>query len=525
MRFLVASFLTVLFSSHGLAQEASSSPDSNKLPFKISPETTYITEPLTKEGRVDYGAALNQMMKKGVTPETNAAVYYWRAMGPQPDGLESEEFLENLKQELGIDPFSENGPYMVNFRPPQKAVDAGQDPFADYNAALGSPWKSDDYPSVKKWIDLNQEPLDIVLEGTRQPHYFRPIVKTANEELLLTTLLPDIQQMRELARLLSARAMLAIGEARFEDASSDLIALHRLARHVGQGATMIELLVGVAIDAVAREGDLQLINCETISVEQLKAHQKSLSELPTLAHCDRAMTSERMFNLDELQTIATGNPKSEQGKTFLSFAGLDASSTMGAILSEMFQHSIDWNVVFTGINDYHDSVGEALSLDSFAKRFETIKQLNQELQAEYQQANRPSALALSVLFSPQCRGNHIRLVLLSLLTPALEQVVVAQTRGNSNAPLTETAFAVAAYQKREGKLPDNLQQLIPADLAEIPLDPFTGQPVHYLVNNDAATIYCLGKNLQDDKGITQQENRNEYDIVVRIPKQEPVLAN
>lgn len=525
MRLLVASFLTVLFSSHCLAQEDSSSLDSSKLPFKISPETSYITEPLTKEGRVDYGAALNQMMKKGVTPETNAAVYYWRAIGPNPDGFESEEFLENLKQELGTDPFSTNGSYMVKFSPPQKEVAAGQDPFANYNAALDAPWKSGKYPSVKKWIDLNQKPLEIVLEGTRQPHYFRPIVKTAKEELLLTTLLPDIQQMRELARLLSARAMLAIGEARFEDASSDLIALRRLARHVGQGATMIELLVGVAIDAVAREGDLQLINCETISVEQLKAHQKSLSELPTLAHCDRAMTSERMFNLDVLQTIATGNPKSEQGKTFLSFAGLDASSTMGAILSELFQHSIDWNVVFTGINDYHDGVGEALSEDSFAERFETIKQLNQELQAEYQQANRPSALALSVLFSPQRRGNHIRLVLLSLLTPALEQVVVAETRGNSNAPLTETAFAVAAYQKREGKFPDNLQQLVPEDLAEIPVDPFTGQPVHYLVRDNEAVIYCLGKNLQDDRGVTQQDSPDGYDIGVRIDKQNHVTAN
>ena len=48
----------------------------------ISKETTYITEPLRKDGYPDYVAAMNQRLSQGVTPENNAAVPFWKAMGP-----------------------------------------------------------------------------------------------------------------------------------------------------------------------------------------------------------------------------------------------------------------------------------------------------------------------------------------------------------------------------------------------------------------------------------------------------------
>ena len=51
------------------------------VPLVISKETTYITEPLRSDGTPDYVAALNQRLSKGVTPENNAAVLFWKAAG------------------------------------------------------------------------------------------------------------------------------------------------------------------------------------------------------------------------------------------------------------------------------------------------------------------------------------------------------------------------------------------------------------------------------------------------------------
>ncbi|MBO0698198.1 MAG: hypothetical protein J2P46_07380, partial [Zavarzinella sp.] len=54
--------------------------------FTIGPETTYITDPRDAHGLVDYQTALNDRLGRGVTPETNANVLIWKALGPRPEG-------------------------------------------------------------------------------------------------------------------------------------------------------------------------------------------------------------------------------------------------------------------------------------------------------------------------------------------------------------------------------------------------------------------------------------------------------
>ena len=66
--------------------------------IKVSPETTYITEPLGPDGLPDYVAAINDMLRpEGVTPETNGVVAMLRAFGGDviDDGIR-EAFLREL---------------------------------------------------------------------------------------------------------------------------------------------------------------------------------------------------------------------------------------------------------------------------------------------------------------------------------------------------------------------------------------------------------------------------------------------
>src|SRR6266852_3388034 len=65
--------------------------------FTISKETTYVTGPLDKDGYIDYAAALNERLGKGVTPENNANVLIWKAIGPHPERREiSPEYFRKL---------------------------------------------------------------------------------------------------------------------------------------------------------------------------------------------------------------------------------------------------------------------------------------------------------------------------------------------------------------------------------------------------------------------------------------------
>src|SRR5262245_13901337 len=53
--------------------------------FTVGKETTHVTEPLRKDGTIDYAAALNQRLSRGVTPENNTNVLFWKALGPHPE--------------------------------------------------------------------------------------------------------------------------------------------------------------------------------------------------------------------------------------------------------------------------------------------------------------------------------------------------------------------------------------------------------------------------------------------------------
>ena len=64
----------------------------------LGKETTYVTGPLDKEGYIDYEAALNDRLGKGITPEKNANVLLWKALRPDARGGKGmpAEFFKRL---------------------------------------------------------------------------------------------------------------------------------------------------------------------------------------------------------------------------------------------------------------------------------------------------------------------------------------------------------------------------------------------------------------------------------------------
>ncbi len=69
--------------------------------IRPAPETTLITEPLDDDGYVDFVAAINHEWSDGVTPENNAAVLIWTALGAEPL---PETHREDFFRLLGIEP-------------------------------------------------------------------------------------------------------------------------------------------------------------------------------------------------------------------------------------------------------------------------------------------------------------------------------------------------------------------------------------------------------------------------------------
>lgn len=61
-------------------------------------------------------------------------------------------------------------------------------------------------------------------------------------------------------------------------------------------------------------------------------------------------------------------------------------------------------------------------------------------------------------------------------------------------------LACRIFKSRTGEYPENLQALVPALLTDVPIDPFTGDPLVYRREGEGFIVYSLGSNLNDDGG-------------------------
>lgn len=148
---LTVSILSIAATTFAFAEDAKTSP----VLVTISKDTTYITEPLRPDGYPDYVAALNQLCSKGVTPENNSAVLFWKAMGPS--SIAEKDRVEYF-QMLGIPPLPEKGDYFVTSddwvkrhqakeKPEAKPSDDYSDPLWEQQTqAMQRPWSKDNFP-------------------------------------------------------------------------------------------------------------------------------------------------------------------------------------------------------------------------------------------------------------------------------------------------------------------------------------------------------------------------------------------
>lgn len=99
--------------------------------------------------------------------------------------------------------------------------------------------------------------------------------------------------------------------------------------------------------------------------------------------------------------------------------------------------------------------------------------------------------------------------------PNLGRAQIAFLRMEAQQLAAQAALAVERYRLAHGARPENLDALVPAFLAEVPVDPFDEQPMRMRVDEHSYSIYSVGDDLKDDGGIRDEFNR-PTDTVVQV---------
>lgn len=467
------------------------------IPITLSRATTYFTGPLREDGTVDYLAAINAMQSEGVTPENNAAVLLLRAFGPDLLPPETRtQVLEALgltdvpplaNRFITLEAFArENAArYGLDVPAPSKQSDPGGEPstsaLADairerLQGAAEAPWAAEEDRLIADWLEANEQPLGVIHLAVQRPRYWMP--RYADGPAVVAMQLPAQSLYREAARALVARAMLRVAQRQPQAAWEDLLATHLLARHVGASPTLVERLAAAAIERFAAQADARLANSGALSAAQARSAAQALAALPPLPPMAGAIDlAERAMALDAaMQALQAGRGANDRG----------------------FAAEVDWNDVLRRLNDHYDRIAAAMHETDPHRRSKLFAALNRQIEAMERRLQPAdggpfaSDTAAVAGMNPQRRTEAVLDLLLAVLLPATERVNAAYFAATAETALAQTAYALAAYHAEHGGYPADLQSLSPAYLPQVPIDPFSGEPLRYQLSNEGYILHSVG---------------------------------
>lgn len=513
--FLVLGFLVA-------APGGKDSPEKKRTPrFTVGKETTYATGPLDKDGYVDYAAALNERLRQGVTPANNANVLLWKAMGPHPERI---TMPSGYFKWLGIEAPPERGEYFIDlarYAREHVKVDPGEgieDLFKRLDRSIQRPWTAKEYPDLSGWLKVNEKPLALVVEATKRSHYFSPLVpqQTKNGPAgLMSSFLSGAQQCREFANALTARAMLRVGEGACAEAWQDLLACHRLGRLVGGGGTLIEGLVGMAIDAVASKGDLAYLDRAKLSGQRIARCLRDLQKLPPLPDmADKVNLAERFMLLDVILMV------DRHGIGYLKDRVWKTADGPPRNLED-----VDWDPALQNANRWSERLVVALREKDRGVREKKLEQIEAELRSLREKAagwGTKLKLLVGGKETAKVRGKAIGDILIALMILPARKVEQAAERSRQIQDNLAVAFALAWYQRDHGRYPAKLEALTPKYLKQVPKDLFSGKALLYRPSGNGYLLYSVGPNGKDEGGRGYSDTPPGDDLSVRMPL--PALA-
>ena len=427
-------------------------------PLVISESTTRITGPLTAEGYIDFFKALEEKTSPPeLATDDNGFRVFVRLFGDVGDyGItEDLEFYRLQKYEkLGLDP--DIPPTLVLPDTPQKVFEnfykaKGEEapPHTTWErpSFWNGPWTLEEFPMFADWVNEVDEPLDAIAETIRKPVFFFPMlqgkasVESGTPFNLIVILLPDVQLSWEIARMFQVRANYRIGQGDIDGAIDDKLTILRLGRQIAQSGMMVQYLVGVAIEGIARFIPVGANPDHPLTAQQICRLLDGIDALPPRAPFTNALEWERYSILSAVQSLSISltEGKISPHKWVEEIGG--GNHPAWRFLSSN-PRMIDWNTIYRRINKLYDAIQEPSPRTNYASMMEESESIDK---------NRWKTFAR--LLTPGSKDRVIANMFIALFDPATNAFEEAIRRSECAENMQRLTLAILLYQAEHGTLP------------------------------------------------------------------------
>jgi hypothetical protein len=181
---------------------------------------------------------------------------------------------------------------------------------------------------------------------------------------------------------------------------------------------------------------------------------------------------------------------------------------------------MDWGPALQNTNSWYDRLVAALWLKERAEREKELNKFAADFQALKKQCAQPAQLAKLLLVKDPpdpLLGKAISDIVVVRTMPSVRNAQTGRDRVEQVQRNVHLAFALAAYQRDQGRYPARLDDLAPKYLTTIPKELFAAKPLIYRPTAADYLFYSIGENGQDDGGRWIDDDPPGDDPCVRMP--------
>jgi hypothetical protein len=356
------------------------------------------------------------------------------------------------------------------------------------------PLSSEDQQLLSAYLKLNEAALAKAGEAAALPQSRYPLDLTCGSY----TLLPHLSKIKELARLEEYKALVAARAGNASEAAACVGNILGIAQTLDEEPLLISQLVRIACLSIACRTLECILNSTSLGAKDLQKLADSLATAQEKQPMVRALVGERamyapVFRMSwaEIKRMADlGAPESSAGPA----RPLPGQSPWLVRASGFLERDLNYflDAIQTNIDFARKTFPESLQ----------VTNVNPKIEQE---------------------AIRMKFILSSMVLPAMNRVIVKEAESQAHLRLAFTAVTVERFRLANKRLPSSLEELAPKFLSEVPLDPFTGQPLRYKQLPKGYVIYSLDKDGRDDGGKEKPANRkstdrSSYDITFTVER-------
>ncbi len=392
---------------------------------------------------------------------------------------------------------------------------------------------------VAEWLDLPfaefAQPAQLKKMSTESEKVFAELRRASQleschwelplrEQMFFEILLPEVQELRRLARYVALKARREIATKRFDEAVATLQVGYGLARHTAEGPTLIHGLVGVSITGLMNSVlfDLAqspgapslywaltfqprpLIDLRPGMEAEMSGLFLSFSELINIGREDSgtvdapAAVNRLIDTLTGMSGMIEGSPPGGEIIKLSSKVALYAMAAVRKLEMQDYLKACRWPAARV------DKLSDAELLLAFTRvKYEELRDLQfRLLSLPYWQTTAGSAAANERLRSAGKKFEEV-LPFAALILPAVGSVHHSSAKSERRLDVLRIVEALRLYAgKHDGALPPSLDAV--TDVPVPPLDLITGKPFVYALAGKTARLTLPDENRGEKKTLVYE---------------------